>query len=164
MSETSSAASERMLTFEVAGAVYGLPIDSVLEVAEAGGVTCVPSLPGPMGGVMNWHGDALPVLASRLLLCEPRPGHDSSPVPDEAADERVSVREHVLVVCDRRGDSARLGLPIDRVLGLVDGVTARGRPQSLVVERRPVDGRVVSVLDPRRLLERAEQVIEEAVG
>jgi chemotaxis signal transduction protein len=153
-----------MLTFEVAGAVYGLPIDSVLEVAEASGITCVPSLPGAFGGVMNWHGDALPIVASRLLLVEAGRGHDSAPVSGEAADERISVREHVLVVSDRRDDSARMGIPIDRVLGLVDGVTVRGRPQGLVVERRPVDGRVVSVLDPRRLVERAEQVIEEAVG
>jgi hypothetical protein len=32
-----------------------------------------------------------------------------------------------------------------------------------VVERRPIDGRVVSVLDARRLLERAAETIERSV-
>ena len=164
MSDASSTGPGRLLTFEVGGAVYALPIASVLEVAEATSVTCVPSLAGRIGGVMNWHGDALPVLASRLLLVEAPSTEDSAPVPGEAADERFSVGEHVLVVSDRRDDSARMGLPIDRVIGLVDAGGLRGRPQGLIVERRPVDGRVVSVLDPRRLVERAEQVIEGAVG
>jgi hypothetical protein len=34
------------------------------------------------------------------------------------------------------------------------------RGADVVVERRPIGGRLVSVLDPRRLLARAVQVIE----
>ncbi len=73
-------------------------------------------------------------------------------------------REHVLVISDRPDGAARLGLPIDRVLGLVDGQATCGANGELVVERRPVDGRVVSILDPRRLVARGADVIKRAVA
>ena len=50
------------------------------------------------------------------------------------------------------------------MLGVVDGALPRSRSKNLVVERRPIDGRVVSVLDPRLLVERASEVIEREVG
>ena len=75
--------------------------------------------------------------------------------------------EHVLVVSDRGDESARLGLPVDRVLGLVDGLprspSRDEAPGELVVERRPVEGRLVNVLDARALVARAQRVIEDAV-
>jgi hypothetical protein len=65
----------------------------------------------------------------------------------------------VLVVSRRDDEPAQLGLPIDRVIGLVDGSRRHRGGGRLIVERRPVEGRVVSVLDPRRLVERAMEVI-----
>lgn len=139
---------ERLLTFEVGGSVYALPIEGVLEVAERGRITCVPTLPQKCGGVMNWHGDALPVVyPEHVLECETT-GEEGG-------------GEHLLVVSERGGASARLGLPIDKVVGLVECGGHQGAPQGgLIVERRPVEGRVVNVLDPRALLARARQVIE----
>ena len=151
---------ERLLTFEVRGTVYALPIATILEVAETNRLSCVPGLPAEQGGIMNWSGEALPIIASHLLL-------DLETV-DEAVDEAGPddgdetakrgcdiVREQILVVSDRADGSARLGVPIDRVIGLVDGGAAASRSQTLVQERRPIDGRVVSVLDPRQLVARA---------
>ena len=54
-------------------------------------------------------------------------------------------------------------MPVDRILGLVDGAGGVARGPDAVVERRPIDGRVVSVLDARRLLERAAEMIERSV-
>ncbi len=48
----------------------------------------------------------------------------------------------------------------DGSTGLVDGSRCRQVAGRLILERRPVEGRVVSVLDPRRLIERATEVIE----
>ena len=141
---------DRLLTFEVAGTIYALPIGGVIEVAEGGRVTCVPTLPADSAGVMTWHGDALPVVAPRHLFA------------DDAIETRLET-EHVLVVSDRDGESARLGMPIDRVFGLVDGAGGRRASGELIVERRRVRGRVVSVLDPGQLVARAEGVIESAV-
>ena len=153
---------ERLLTFEVASSVYAVPIAEVHEVAEAQRICCVPTISPAVVGVMNWHGDALPVVSARLLL----QAADEEAAPDAAtADSEASghgvvpeaglARQHVLVVSARSDEPAQLGLPIDRVIGLVDGPRCHRGGRRLVVERRPVENRVVSVLDPRRLVARA---------
>ena len=167
---------DRLLTFEVAGAVYALPIAAVLEVAEADRATCVPGLPAELVAVVNWQGDALPLVASGPLLAGSIPDEEDSASageadtdgvepPDSAEEEAASIlKGHVLVVSDRSVEAARMGMPVDRVLGLVDGRARPSRSEDVVVERRPVEGRVVSVLDPRRLVARAEKIIESAVA
>ena len=153
---------DRLLSFEVAESVFALPIESVLEVAEADRVTCVPGVRLTVAGVMNWHGDPLPLVSSRMLLAEA--GSEAEPeLDDDEVGERSILREQVLVISDRKDESPRLGMPVDRVLGLVSGGNRPGPSQSVVVERRPVDGRVVSVLDPQGLVARAEEIIERAV-
>jgi len=144
--------SDRLLTFEIAGTLYALPIHGILEVAEKGRITCIPTLPVRTAGVMNWHGDALPVVAPGLVLeREEAPG----------AEPTLEAAEHVIVVSDRAGESAQLGIPVDRVHGLVDGTLRRGQGGGeLIVERRRVRGRVVSVIDPRQWVARAQRVIE----
>jgi len=138
----------------------------VLEVAEMDSATCVPGLPLAIACVANWHGDTLPLVATRLLLAEGAGPAESAQVRPAAADEQGTsiLREQVLVVSDRADEPARLGMPVDRVIGLVDGGQRPPRGHGLVVERRPVEGRVVSVLDPRRLVSRAEQIIEGTVA
>jgi hypothetical protein len=144
------ASEERLLSFEVAGALFTLPIASVVEVSEAAALAAVPGLPRSCGGVMNWHGDALPVIWASLLL-------EGTP---RAAD--AGAPAHVLVLAEP-GGGARLGLPVDRVLGLVDGPAAIARGDGPVAERRPLDGRVANVLDPRRMLARAVEVIQRSI-
>jgi len=155
---------DRLLAFEVGASAYALPIESVLEVAEADRVTCVPGIMADIAGVMNWHGDPLPLMSSTLLLAVTAEESDAPPV-DAGAEVGVEgiLREQVLVLSDRADESARLGMPVDRVLGLVPGGSRPARTQSVVIERRPVDGRVVSVLDPQGLVARAVEVIERAV-
>ena len=145
--------SHRLMTFEVAGTVYALPISEILEVVEQAGVSCVPTLSKDFGGVMNWHGEALPVVAPHLLL-------GGSP----AAAREPGCVQQLLVVTDRSDMPAQLGLPIDCVSGLVDGEPGLVRGDDVVVERRPVDNRVVSVINPQRLVARAAEVIESAVA
>ncbi len=149
----------QLLSFEVCGSTYAIPIAGVLEVIEASPVTCVPTLPKRCAGVMNWHGDALPLVAPELLFDAPR----DVDLCLESSSELV--HGQVLVVsAGAAGSTAGLGLPIDRVMGVVDGGQRSSRPANLVVERRPLDGRVVSVLDPGLLVRRAAQVIEREVG
>jgi chemotaxis signal transduction protein len=150
LSQFSHHGDARLLTFEVSGALYALPISGVLEVMEPAGVASIPTLPRELAGVINYHGDALPVLWPQSLL-----GLDA---PDRAPG-------NVLVMTDRHGDAARLGIPIDRVLGLVAGsVPTAAAGDDAVVERRSIDGRVASVLDPRRLVAKAKEVIEASLG
>ena len=152
--------SERLLTFVFDDVRYALPIAWVVEVAEKGRVTTVPSIPLPVGGVMNWHGEALPLVATELLL-----GRDEAgATPFGAATTVGYAQEQVLVVSEKPGSPARLGMPVDRVIGLVDGSGGSGPPAggSLVVERRPLEGRMLHILDPATLVARGGEVIESA--
>lgn len=153
---------DRLLTFEFEDVQYGLPIAWVLEVAEKDRVTSVPSLALPMGGVMNWHGEALPLIATELLLGRDR--DEAGATPFGAATTVGYAQEQVLVVASNPGSSACLGMPVDRVIGLVDGGgDSNSRPgESLVVERRPIDGRIIHVLDPAVLVKRGGEIVESA--
>jgi chemotaxis signal transduction protein len=141
--------SDRLLVFEVAGAHYALPITDIAEVAEVGRIACVPTLRAAIGGVMNHHGDALPVIRRGALF--------------ETGSEELDEPANLLVLGRSLEDAKRLGLPVDRILGLVDGAGGTAHGEDALVERRPIGGRLVNVLDPHRLLMRAIQVIEESV-
>ena len=145
-----SVGEDRLITFEVGGSVYALPIAGVIEVAEAESLACIPTLPSQIGGVINYHGDALPVIHRPSLL-----DLDEAELPEP---------KHVLVLGEGAKGGACLGLPVDRVIGLVDGGPAAARGPGPVAERRPVGGRVVNVLDPERLVAQARQVIERSLG
>jgi len=141
---------ERLLTFEVAGDLYAMPIAGVLEVAEAGRMTCIPTLPTRIGGVINHHGDALPVIHCASLF--------------DVDESEIGEPGIILVVGGGKGETAQLGIPIDRVLGLVDGAAAAMPGAMAVAERRSIEGRVASVLDPERLVSQAKNVIESSLG
>lgn len=141
---------DRLLTFEIGTSLFALPIEGVHEVAEMTELACIPTLPRDVAGVINYRGDALPVVARERLL---QPGEGALAEP-----------EHVLVISDRPSSPPCLGLNVDRVLGLVDGERARARGSDPVVERRPMDGRVGHILDPARLVARARKVIEDALA
>jgi hypothetical protein len=144
-----AARQERLLTFEVGRSTYALPIAGVLEVAEVGPLACVPTLRLGVAAVINHHGDALPLVdRSALLDLEPA----GLPTP-----------QHVLVIA-AQPDGPRLGLPVDRVLGLVDGRGAGPAGPELVAERRSLEGRLLNVLHPEQLVARARQVIERSSG
>jgi len=143
-------AEDRLLTFEVAGVFYAIPIAGVLEVAEARRLTCIPTLPTRIGGVINYHGDALPVIHCASLF--------------DVDESELGEPSIILVIGGGTGENAQLGIPIDRVLGLVDGAAAAMPGAKPIAERRAIQGRVASVLDPERLVSQARNVIESSLG
>ena len=140
---------ERLLTFEVAGAAFALPIADVAEVTEIPAIAGIPTVPGSVGGVVNHHGDALPVVRREVLF--------------ETEGEALEAPRHLLVLARDPDDPEALGLLVDRVLGLVEGTGGVAHAEDAVVERRPIEGRVVSVLDTQQLLRRAVDAIERSV-
>jgi chemotaxis signal transduction protein len=144
-----ASSSDRLLVFEVGETLYALPIADITEVTEVGRIASVPSLRASVGGVMNHHGDALPVIHRGALF--------------EVGEGALCEPHNVLVLGKSPDDASRLGLPVDAIVGLVDGTGGTADGDDAVVERRPIDGRLVNVLDPQRLLMRAVQVIEESV-
>jgi chemotaxis signal transduction protein len=154
---TTPVGSDKLLAFEVSNCLYALPIEIVLEVAEADRATCVPGIRSDVAGVMNWNGDPLPLVASDLVLCGGDPPAREGPVGSV-------LRDQILVLSDRGDETPRIGLPVDRVQGLITGRTAAARTSTLIVERCEVGGRIVAILDPRLLVERAGEIIERAVA
>lgn len=144
------ASTQRLLTFEVGASLYALPIAHVLEVAGVEEVRGIPTLPAATGGVVNLHGDALPVLRRSALF--------------EVSEAELPAPAHLLVVAGRPEEPGRVGVPVDRVVGLVDGSGVASRGGELVAERRELAGRVVGIVDPRVLVARAREAIERALG
>lgn len=138
-----------LLTFEVGGSLYALPIACVVEVAEASALACIPTLPPDQAGVINYHGDALPVMRRETML--------------ELETQELPDPSHVLVLAPRPGGGAQLGLGVDRIEGLVIGDGARAMGTGPVAERRSIDGRVVFVLDAERLVIRAGEAIADSL-
>ena len=140
-------ADDRLLTFEVSGGLFALPIDGILEVAEMCDVACIPSMPASVGGVVNYHGDALPMLSWSSL----------------GDIENSAQPASFLVITDRGSDVARLGISVDRIIGLVDGSATAAEENKIVAERRSINGRIASLLDPRQLVARAKRVIASSL-
>jgi hypothetical protein len=138
----------RMLAFELGETLFALPISGVVEVAEGARIAPVPMLPRASFGVVNHHGDALPVVFGHALL--------------ELAGASAPTR--LLVLAGDADDPERYGLPVDRILGLLPGEAAPARGDGPVAERRPHEGRVLNVLDPRRLLASALALVEESLS
>jgi len=139
----------RLLTFEIGDSLFAMPISSILEVTERGIEACVPTVPKGTASVINYRGDALPVVRREKLFTW--------------SSAEASHPEHVLVISDGPTHAARLGLEVDRVLGLVDGEGAISRGPDPIAERRPIDDRIAHVLDPARLVARAREVIENSL-
>jgi chemotaxis signal transduction protein len=106
-------------------------------------------LPITVGGVVNHHGDALLVLDGPTLL-------------ERAAG--AARPTHLLVLARDPDDPARFGLPVDRIHGLVEGPAVAARGASPVAQLRPSGGRLLHLLDPRRLLERARATVERSMS
>ena len=70
----------------------------------------------------------------------------------------------VLVLSDRAARCARLGLPVDRVLGLVEGAGGEGDRRRSGGGAPAVDGRLMHVVDPARLVARAQEIIQDSLG
>jgi len=148
--ERNASIDERLLLFEIGSSLFALPLHGVLEVAELSGGACIPSVPPQVAQVVNFRGDALPLVGGERLL----------PLERGAQPGAASM----LVLSDRAAPVPRLGLPVDRVLGLVEGAGGKATSSSPVAERRPWRGRLMHVVDPARLVARAQEIIHDSLG
>lgn len=60
-----------LFVFSLEGQRYGLPLSQVESVTQAAAITRVGQLPRTLLGLLNIHGDLLPVLDSRYLINRP---------------------------------------------------------------------------------------------
>lgn len=138
-----------VLTFSVAGHLYGIGISDVREIIEYGMVTRVPMVGRQIRGVLNLRGRIVPVidLAERLAL------------PAGGGPGR---RACVVVVNARGGDeTVELGLAVDGVNKVlpIDPEQMRAAPSfgatirdDFIVSMAKVDDEFIVILDQGRVL------------
>jgi chemotaxis signal transduction protein len=54
-----------VLSFRLAGHTYGMPVADVMQIIEMLTITPLPQLPLPLKGVINLHGQMIPVMDLR---------------------------------------------------------------------------------------------------
>lgn len=131
---------EDLVVLELAGQQFALPVRQVREVLPRAALTALPGAPAGVLGVLSLRGVLLPVLDLRQRLGLPA-------VP-------ASIGQRFVVV---ELQTASVGLLVDAVTGIVAGPadeTASTRASTDEVIRRvaEIDGRVVSILEPRAAL------------
>jgi purine-binding chemotaxis protein CheW len=156
--ETRSDSDEQFIVFQLGGEEYGLPIasvDEVVRVPEA--LTRLPKAPAFIDGVMNLRGRVVPVIDQRRRF------------DFEGRGERR--RERVVVVTI---DHMQAGFVVDGVSEVLRIPASQLRPtpeiagdRSQVIDRIAnieVEGRMILLLDPHELLDRAEKELLAAMN
>ncbi len=156
---------QRFLIFQLGAETYGMDIAAVQEVAVLPPrLARVPRAPDYVLGVMNLRGAAVPVIDQRRRfgVADTTPGTDG---------QRADGRSRVLVVTI--GDlvagfavdavSEILELPADR-LDPTPELTKDGARLFDRVARAPETGQVILLVNPRELLDRAEQDVVAALA
>lgn len=125
-----------VIVFAVGTARYAVELRWVREVVTLGFVTAVPTATAALGGICNLHGTILPVLDVAALLDQPAG-------PPARQGDGAIVIEADGVICGLRVDQ------VDHVASLFESAGA-------VVD---ASGRPLTLLDPHRLLRRAQELV-----
>ncbi len=153
-----STGDEQFIVFKLGGEEYGLPIGSVDEVVRVPDtLTRLPKAPAFIEGVMNLRGRVVPVIDQRRRF------------KLEGQGERR--RERIVVV---RIEQMQAGFVVDTVSEVLSIPQSQLRPTpdlaadgSQVIDRIAnieVEGRMILLLEPRELLDRAEKDLLAAMG
>jgi purine-binding chemotaxis protein CheW len=149
--DSSSSSDEQFIVFQLGGEEYGLPIASVDEVVRVPEtLSRLPKAPAFIEGVMNLRGRVVPVIDQRRRF------------KFEGRGERR--RERVIVVTI---DQMQAGFDVDTVSEVLKIPQSQLRPtpdlaadESQVIDRIAnieVEGRMILLLNPRELLDKAEK-------
>ncbi len=155
--DTDHAMSEQFVVFQLADEHYGLPIASVDEVVRCpDSLTRVPRAPAFIEGVMNLRGRIVPIIDQRQRFA--------------ASGEATRGRRVVVVTID----GVRAGFVVDAVsevltiaaseLVAAPDMTADGSRLFDRIATIARDGRLILVIDPRAMLDRAERDVLAALG
>lgn len=130
--------------------LFAVSVPDVAEVIEVPAKTRVPATAQVVAGVINHHGDILPVLEIDTLL--------------EITDDTSHPSEKETIGFIVGEGDGRMVVPIDATLGLVqlpiEGEKGKGFIRTTVV----VEQQVIAVLDIKRLLEKVETTVSAGWG
>jgi len=158
MGDGLSRSEEQFIVFRLGGEEYGLPLASVDEVVRVPDqLTRLPKAPAFIEGLINLRGRVVPVIDQRRRF------------KLEGQGERR--RERIVIV---RIDQMHAGFVVDSVSEVLNIPQSQLRPTpelasdgSQVIDRIAnieVDGRLIFLLDPRELLDRAEKDLVAAIS
>jgi purine-binding chemotaxis protein CheW len=156
--DSSSDGDEQFIVFQLGGEEYGLPVASVDEVVRVPEtLSRLPKAPAFIEGVMNLRGHVVPVIDQRRRF------------NFEGRGERR--RERIVVVTI---DHMQAGFVVDTVSEVLKIPQSKLRPTpdlaadgSQIIDRIAnidVEGRMILLLNPRELLDRAEKDLLAAMG
>jgi purine-binding chemotaxis protein CheW len=158
MVQMQSVGDEQFIVFQLGGEEYGLPIASVDEVVRVpDALTKLPKAPAFIEGVMNLRGRIVPVIDQRRRFKLEMRG--------EHRQERVVVVtiEHMQAgfVVDNVSEVLRISQSQLRLIPdlALDGIQVIDRIANIEIE-----GRMILLLNPRELLDRAEKDLLAAMG
>jgi chemotaxis signal transduction protein len=69
---TDTSARQSLVTFRLEQRIYALPIAPIVQIVEMVAITPLPGAIGPVEGVINYHGQSVPVIDMRRYLGLPR--------------------------------------------------------------------------------------------
>ena len=131
---------QQLLTFEVEGAPYAVPVERVREIVRMRPITPVPQVPDAVRGVISLRGEIVQVIDARRRL--------------GSAPQEPTSTSRIVMVDDAEGSLS--GLLVDAVTGVLRVDESALRPTSseagAVASLCPHDGRFVSMLDLERVL------------
>lgn len=147
-----------LITFQLGGQTYALPIEPVVQIVEMVSVTTIPNVKQTVEGVINYHGTIIPVinLGRQLGL----------------GDVSLGLETHLVILLS---GPRTVGLMVDRVLQVLslpgNQIVSAGEllPESLgqvpvlAGVARTTEGTLL-VLDPDHLFTpRQEEIMDDAV-
>ena len=155
--ETEAAETEQFIVFSVGGETYGLPIGSVDEIVRCPErLTCVPRAPAFVAGLINLRGKAIPIIDQRQRF--------------SVAGHGDGARRRIVVVTT---DDLQVGFLVDNVSEVVTLATSELSPAPDLSETAAVidrvgmverEGRLILLVDPKALLDRAERDVLSALS
>ena len=157
--ETAVQAAEQLIVFQLDQESYGIPIGSIDEVVRCpDNLTRVPRAPAFVKGLMNLRGKAIPIIDQRQRFSVKGDGRATRPrilvVTIDGLQTGFlvdSVSEIMSVAASELSAAPDLSYS-DEGGGVIDRIAA--------IER---DGRMILVVDPRALLDRAERDVLETI-
>jgi len=145
-------AREPVLAFQLGGLLWALPVTDVRELAEVLPLWCVPTLPHSVAGVAQHRGAVLPVLSRGAFL-------------ESEGEEDAFGPARQLLLLGREADApARLGIPVESVLGIEELEPTPADGPGPVRGRARLAGRPVRLLDLDGLERHARAAIGRAAA
>ncbi len=147
-----------LLTFEVAGQTYGMPVGSVVRIIEMVTITALPGAPDSIQGIINVHGKAVPVVDLRRCFGLPQVAYTlHTPIILVHVDNGLHTLGLVVDAVDQVLDAPSEGLERTEAIVPTDLVSPMAQQAPHLSGVAKVDRCMILVLDVKALLTQRDQ-------